>query len=387
MRRDVLAALTVAIVALPLSMAIAVASGVTPERGLYTAIVGGALVSLLGGSRYQIGGPAGAFIVLVAATVARVGVDGLLLAVFLSGVLLTLLGVFRVGGLIRLIPHAVTVGFTCGIAATIAASQLKDFAGLSLSGKEPGPFFPKLAALLHAVPSLTPAALLLGAATTLIIAVLANKHQLGHRERLRERFTKGGANALPDYEMLELVLFAAIPRRDVKPLAKDLLTRFGSFAEVIAAPRDRLLEIDGIGENVVTQLKIIEAAALRLSKTKLIGKHALSSWQALLDYCKAAMARTVREEFRVLFLDRKNVLIADEVQSAGTVNHTPVYPREIVKRALEHSASALILVHNHPSGDPTCSVPFWTDIPGEPGSNSSRTWTSSRPMTISSVMS
>ena len=177
----------------------------------------------------------------------------------------------------------------------------------------------------------------------------------GHRDRLRERFVSGGSDALPDYELLELVLFAAIPRRNVKPLAKYLLARFGSFADVIAAPRERLLEIDGAGESVVTQLKIIEAAALRLSKTKLIGKPALSSWQALLDYCKAAMARAVREEFRVLFLDRKNVLITDEVQSAGTIDHTPVYPREIVKRALELNASSLILVHNHPSGDPTPS--------------------------------
>src|ERR1700744_4150887 len=139
----------------------------------------------------------------------------------------------------------------------------------------------------------------------------------GHRDRLRERFLNGGADAMPDYEMLELVLFAAIPRRDVKPLAKGLLTRFGSFADVIATPRERLLEIEGIGESVVTQLKIVEAAALRLSRTKVIGKPALSSWQALLDYCKAAMARAVREEFRVLFLDRKNVLIADEVQGTG----------------------------------------------------------------------
>jgi DNA repair protein RadC len=155
--------------------------------------------------------------------------------------------------------------------------------------------------------------------------------------------------------MLELVLFAAIPRRDVKPLAKQLIARFGSFAEVIAAPRERLLEIGGIGDTVVTQLKVIEAAALRLSKAKLLGRPVLSSWQSLLDYCTAAMARSVREEFRVLFLDRKNILIADEVQSAGTIDHTPVYPREIVKRALELSASAMILVHNHPSGDPTPS--------------------------------
>ncbi len=180
-------------------------------------------------------------------------------------------------------------------------------------------------------------------------------HYLGHRDRLRERFLVSGADSLPDYELMELVLFAAIPRRDVKPLAKALLARFGSFAEVIAAPRERLLEIGGIGEGVVTQLKVIEAAALRLSRTRLLGQPALSSWAALLDYCKAAMARAPREEFRVLFLDRKNILIADEVQSAGTIDHTPVYPREIVKRALELSASALILVHNHPSGDPTPS--------------------------------
>lgn len=182
----------------------------------------------------------------------------------------------------------------------------------------------------------------------------APAHHVGHRDRLRERFLLG-ADTLPDYEMLELVLFAAIPRRDVKPLAKQMIAHFGSFAEVIAAPRERLLEVEGIGENVAVQLKVIEAAALRLSKARLIGRPALSSWQALLDYCTAAMARSIREEFRVLFLDRKNVLIADEVQSAGTIDHTPVYPREIVKRALELSASALILVHNHPSGDPTPS--------------------------------
>ncbi len=160
---------------------------------------------------------------------------------------------------------------------------------------------------------------------------------------------------MPDYEIMELVLFAAIPRRDVKPLAKQLIARFGSFAEAIAAPVDRLMEVDGVGENVATHLKIVEAAALRLSKTKLLGKPALSSWAALIDYCAAAMARNPNEEFRVLFLDRKNVLIADEVQNKGTVDHTPVYPREIVKRALELGASALILVHNHPSGDPTPS--------------------------------
>jgi DNA repair protein RadC len=160
---------------------------------------------------------------------------------------------------------------------------------------------------------------------------------------------------MPDYELLELTLFAALPRRDTKPLAKALLARFGSFAEVIAAPRARLLEVKGVGENVASHLKIVEAAAHRLAKTKVIGRPALSSWTALLDYCTAAMARIPNEEFRVLFLDRKNVLVADEVQNRGTVDHTPVYPREIIKRALELGASSIILVHNHPSGDPTPS--------------------------------
>jgi len=177
----------------------------------------------------------------------------------------------------------------------------------------------------------------------------------GHRTRLRARFLKGGAEAMPDYELLEMTLFAALPRRDTKPLAKALLARFGSFAEVIAAPRERLREVDGVGDSVATLLKIVEAAAHRLAKTRVIGRPALSSWAALLDYCMAAMARGGREEFRVLFLDRKNVLVADEVQSRGTIDHTPVYPREIIKRALELSATAIILVHNHPSGDPTPS--------------------------------
>jgi DNA repair protein RadC len=180
-------------------------------------------------------------------------------------------------------------------------------------------------------------------------------HYLDHRQRLRTRFLEGGAKAMPDYEIMELVLFAAIPRRDVKPLAKKLISHFGSFAEAIAAPIERLVEIDGVGETVATHLKIVEAAALRLARTQLLGKPALSSWAALIDYCAAAMARNPNEEFRILFLDRKNVLIADEVQNKGTIDHTPVYPREIVKRALELGASAIILVHNHPSGDPTPS--------------------------------
>jgi DNA repair protein RadC len=179
-------------------------------------------------------------------------------------------------------------------------------------------------------------------------------HYIGHRERLRARFLDGGADALPDYELLELALFGSIPRVDVKPLAKRLLGQFGTFADVIAAPRNRLTEL-GLNERAATQLKVIEAAALRLSKTRLLGRPAISSWTALIDYCSAKMSRSGREEFRVLFLDRKNALIADEVQSTGTVDHTPVYPREIVKRALELGASALILVHNHPSGDPSPS--------------------------------
>ena len=177
----------------------------------------------------------------------------------------------------------------------------------------------------------------------------------GHRARLKARFLAGGSDALPDYELLEMLLFAANPRKDTKPLAKALLARFGSFAEVIAAPRARLLEVKGMSDNAVTQMKLVETAALRLSRTAVLGRPALSSWSALLDYCMAAMARSPQEEFRVLFLDRKNILIADEVQARGTVDHTPVYPREIVKRALDHGATALILVHNHPSGDPTPS--------------------------------
>jgi SulP family sulfate permease len=171
-RRDMIAALTVAIVALPLSMAIAVASGVTPDRGLYTAIIGGFLVSVLGGSRYQIGGPAGAFIVLVAATVAKFGVDGLLVTVLLSGLMLTLIGLSRLGSLIRYIPHAVTVGFTCGIAVTILASQFKDLGGLTLSGIEPGPLLPKVAALWQALPTVSPAALAVGAGSAALIFLL-----------------------------------------------------------------------------------------------------------------------------------------------------------------------------------------------------------------------
>jgi DNA repair protein RadC len=172
---------------------------------------------------------------------------------------------------------------------------------------------------------------------------------------LRARFLAAGADAMPDYEILELVLTTILPRRDVKPLAKALMAKFGGFADAIGAPIEQLIECDGIRHATAIQLKVIEAAALRLSKTRLMHRPVLSSWNALLDYCAAAMARSPQEEFRVLFLDRKNMLIADEVQSRGTVDHTPVYPREIVRRALELSASSMILVHNHPSGDPTPS--------------------------------
>jgi DNA repair protein RadC len=171
---------------------------------------------------------------------------------------------------------------------------------------------------------------------------------------LRERFVNGGRDALPDYELLELLLFMAIPRVDIKPLAKSLIDRFGTFGDIIAAPVERLRE-EKLSENTIAALKVVEAAALRLAKAKVMGKPALSSWEALLDYCAMEMARGETEQFRVLFLDRKNVLIADEAQSKGTVDHTPVYPREVLKRALELGASALILVHNHPSGDPTPS--------------------------------
>jgi DNA repair protein RadC len=180
-------------------------------------------------------------------------------------------------------------------------------------------------------------------------------HYHGHRERLRARFRDAGADAVTDYELLELVLFRAIPQRDVKPLAKELIARFGSFAEVIAAPSLRLREIKGMGDAAVTELKIVHAAAQRLAKGEVRKRPVLSSWGSVLDYCRTAMAFADKEEFRLLFLDKRNQLIADEVQQKGTVDHTPVYPREVVKRALELSATALILVHNHPSGDPTPS--------------------------------
>lgn len=176
-----------------------------------------------------------------------------------------------------------------------------------------------------------------------------------HRKRLRARFLAGGAEAMPDYEILELVLFRAIPRRDVKPIAHALLTQFGTFNAVVSAPAERLLQVKGVGEAVMSELKIVEAAAHRLARSKVIGRPVVSSWDALVTYCHTTMAHRQTEQFRVLYLDRKNIVIADEAQANGTVDHVPVYPREVVKRALELNASALILVHNHPSGDPTPS--------------------------------
>jgi DNA repair protein RadC len=176
-----------------------------------------------------------------------------------------------------------------------------------------------------------------------------------HRKRLRSRFMEGGATAMPDYELLELLLFRAIPRQDVKPLARLLLDTFGDFNRVVSAVPARLLMVKGVGEAVVQELKIVEASAQRLMRAKVMNRPVLTSWDALVDYCHTAMSHRETEQFRILFLDRKNVLIADEEQAKGTVDHVPVYPREVVKRALELNASAIILVHNHPSGDPTPS--------------------------------
>jgi len=180
-------------------------------------------------------------------------------------------------------------------------------------------------------------------------------HYHGHRERLRERFFTAGPDALTDYELLEMALFAAIPRRDTKPFAKALLKKFGSFAEVVHAPVARLREVDGIKDASISQLKLLAAAAGRIAKGEIKRSVALSSWNEVIDYCRSGMAFSDKEQFRLLFLDKRNQLISDEIQQTGTVDHTPVYPREVIKRALELSATALILVHNHPSGDPTPS--------------------------------
>ncbi len=176
-----------------------------------------------------------------------------------------------------------------------------------------------------------------------------------HRKRLRERFMAGGSAAMPDYELLELVLFRSIPRQDVKPLARALMDTFGDFNRVLTAPEERLRQIKGVGDTVITDLKILEACAHRMARARVMQRHVISGWDALLDNCHTTMAHRETEQFRVFFLDRKNVLIADEEQAKGTVDHVPVYPREVAKRALELNASALILVHNHPSGDPTPS--------------------------------
>lgn len=180
-------------------------------------------------------------------------------------------------------------------------------------------------------------------------------HFHGHRERLRARFREHGPASLADYELLELVLFQALPRQDTKPVAKALIDRFGSFADVLAAPPAALCEVSGVGEAVALHLKVAEATAHRYARDRLPRRSPLASWDDVIGYCRTVMARESREQFRILFLDKKNALIADEVQQVGTVDHTPVYPREVVKRALELSASAVILVHNHPSGDPTPS--------------------------------
>ena len=180
-----------------------------------------------------------------------------------------------------------------------------------------------------------------------------------HRKRLRARFLDGGAAAVPDYELLELILFGAIPRQDVKPLGRALMDRFGGLAEVLTAPSAQLIKVDGVGDTVLCALKLAEAVAARLTRARLLNRPVISSWDALLDYCHTTMAHRSVEHVRVLYLDRKNCLIADEEQGRGTVDHVPVYPREVLRRGLDLDASALILVHNHPSGDP---APSQSDI-------------------------
>jgi DNA repair protein RadC len=180
-------------------------------------------------------------------------------------------------------------------------------------------------------------------------------HYHGHRERLRERFHAAGPEALSDYELMEMVLFSARAQGDVKPLAKSLIKTFGSFAEAIHAPETRLREVKGVGDKTITQLKLIAAAAQRISKGQLKQRTLLSSWDDVIAHCRTSLAFADKEQFCILFLDKRNQLISEEVQQTGTVDHTPVYPREVIKRALELSATALILVHNHPSGDPSPS--------------------------------
>ena len=180
-------------------------------------------------------------------------------------------------------------------------------------------------------------------------------HHIGHRQRLRERFMKVGIDGLQEYELLELILFRAVPRADVKPLAKRLLSAFEDLAGVLSADEIALKTVKGITDNIILELKIIEGAACQVGRSKILNKMILSSWDALIQYCRASMADKKTEELRIIFLDKKNRVIADEMMGRGSVDHAPVYPREIMKRAIIHSATALILVHNHPSGDPTPS--------------------------------
>ncbi|MEI6441227.1 MAG: DNA repair protein RadC [Alphaproteobacteria bacterium] len=180
-------------------------------------------------------------------------------------------------------------------------------------------------------------------------------HYLGHRDRLRDRAAAGGFAALPDYELLELYLFRSLPRGDVKPLAKALLTRFGSITGVMAASLSELKSVAGVGQTVALDLKLAHEAAVRMGREDVAKRTVITSSSQLHAYVRLAMAHESREQFRVLFLDKKNQLIADEVMHQGTVDHAPAYPREILRRALELAASAVILVHNHPSGDPSPS--------------------------------
>lgn len=180
-------------------------------------------------------------------------------------------------------------------------------------------------------------------------------HYHGHRQRLRERLLSGGAGALADYELLEMLLFAAHPRGDVKPLAKKLIAEFGSFAKVVTASPETLYKIEGVSDAVIAAILVMQASTERLLRDRVLDKPLIQNWSALLDYAKATMAHRPIEEFRILFLNRRNEVIRDEVQQRGTIDHTPVYTREVVKRALELNAISLILMHNHPSGDPTPS--------------------------------
>jgi DNA repair protein RadC len=177
----------------------------------------------------------------------------------------------------------------------------------------------------------------------------------GHRARLRQRLLTSGPDALADHEMLEMMLFIALPRRDTKPIAKELLARFGTFGRVISAPEHELRSVDGVGEAGAAAIKLVQAAALRMMRNDLIGQPVLAVWDDLITYLTAAMQHEPVEQFRILFMDGRNRLLADEIQTRGTINHAPAYPREVVRRCLELRATAVVLAHNHPSGDPTAS--------------------------------